>query len=111
LALDSEVICKDLRPDDGLDLVVYDRGNEYELPQWDFNHSLPVEEREEGDVIEGDPETPPPASSSTINSSPTTVAKLQKNIAKARESFPDNASPEINKLKRRVERIWEGSLL
>jgi len=102
-----EVICKDLRPDDVPDLVVYDRGKEYELPEWDFNHSRPVEEGS----VEGDPETPPPASSSTINSPPTTVAKLEKNIAKARESFPDNASPELNKLKRRVERIWEGSLL
>jgi hypothetical protein len=52
----------------------------------------------------------PPASSSTINSPPTTVAKLQKNIQKARGSFPNDDSPEINKLKRRVERIWEGSL-
>jgi hypothetical protein len=102
-----EVICQDLRPDDGPDLVVYDGGKEYELPEWDFNHSRPVE----GGDFKQDPETPPPASSSTINSPPTTVAKLQKNITKARESFPDNDSPEINKLKRRVERIWEGSLL
>jgi hypothetical protein len=56
-------------------------------------------------------ETPLPASSSTINSPPKTVQKLQKNIAKARESFPDNDSPEINKLKRQVEWIWEGSIL
>jgi hypothetical protein len=103
---DPEVICKELRPDDEPDLVVYDGGKEYELPEWDFNHSRPVE----GGDFKQDPETPPPASSSTINSPPTTVAKLQKNIIKARESFPDNDSPEINKLKRRVERIWEGSL-
>jgi hypothetical protein len=104
---DPEVICKELRPDNGPDLVVYDRGKEYELPEWDFNNSRPVEEG----GVERDPETPPPASSSTINSPPTTVAKLQKNITKARKSFPDNDSPELNKLKRRVERIWEGSLL
>lgn len=103
-----EVICQDLQPYDGPDLVVYDRGKDYELPEWDFHHSRPVPVEERG---EGDPETPPPASSSTINSPPTTVAKLQKNITKARESFPNNDSPELNKLKRRVERIWEGSLL
>jgi hypothetical protein len=57
------------------------------------------------------PRTPPPASSSTINSPPTTIQKLQKNIIKARESFPDIDSPEMNKLKRRVERIWEGSVI
>ncbi|KAJ6109953.1 hypothetical protein N7486_002188 [Penicillium sp. IBT 16267x] len=108
---DPEVICKDLRLDDGPDLVVYDRGKEYKLPQRDFNHSRLVEEGEEGDIVEGDPETPPPASSSTINSPPTTVAKLQKNIAKARESFPNNNGSKINKLKRRVERIWEESIL
>jgi hypothetical protein len=107
---DPEVICKELRPDDGPDLVVYDRGKEYELPEWDFNHSQPVGDGEDASI----PRTPipgtPPASSSTINSPPMTVAKLQKNIAKARGSFPQDNSPEINKLKRRVERIFEGSL-
>ena len=104
---DPEVVCKELRLDEGPDLVVYDRGKEYELPEQDFNYSRLVEEG----GVERDLETPPTASSSTINSPPTTVAKLQKNITKARESFPDNDSPEINKLKRRVEWIWEGSLL
>ena len=104
-----EVICQDLRPNDGPNLVVYDGGKEYELPEWDFSHCRPVPGEEGG--VEEDPETPPPASSSTINSPPTTVAKLQKNITKARQIFPDNDSPEVNKLKRRVERIWEGSLV
>lgn len=92
----SEVICQELRLDDGPDLVVYDGGKEYELPEWDFDHSRPVEEGS----IEGEenlqyasiPGTPP-ASSSTINSPPKTIEKLQKNITKARESFPSNDNP------------------
>jgi hypothetical protein len=95
---------QELRPDDRPDLVVYDRGKEYELPEWDFNQSQLVGEREDVS-IDSIPRTPPPASSSTINSPPTTIQKLQKNIIKVRESFPDIDSPEMNKLKRRVERI------
>jgi hypothetical protein len=51
-----EVTCEHLRLDDGPDLVVYDRGKEYELPEWDFDHSRPVEEG----GVKGDPETPTP---------------------------------------------------
>ncbi|KAJ5798978.1 uncharacterized protein N7503_006483 [Penicillium pulvis] len=105
-----EVICQDLQPYDGPDLVVYDRGKEYELPEWNFHHSRPVPVEERG---EEDRETPPPASSSTITQFTTNDSRkiAKKNITTARESFPNNDSPESNKLKRRAERICQGSLL
>jgi hypothetical protein len=106
---DPEVICKDLRPD-VQDLVVYDRGKEYKLPEWDFSHSRPVGEGS----IEGEEDlqdaTPPPASSSTVNSPPKTIIKLREKITKARERFPDSPTADFLKLQRRLEAIFEGSL-
>jgi hypothetical protein len=107
---DPEVVCKELRPDDEPILVVYDGDEEYELPEYG-NWPEPEVEGEGGRGLSDTsrPETPP-ASSSTINSPPTTLAKLRENITKVKKSFPDSTTPEILKLKRRLESIWEGSL-
>jgi hypothetical protein len=103
-----EAVCQELRGDDESDntLVFYDGDQEYDEPPWGIGEE---EEEEEGE--HGRLETPPPpASSSTINSPPTTVAKLRKNIAKVKKSFPSNLSPDISKLQRRLEVIYEGSI-
>jgi hypothetical protein len=107
---DPEVICKELRPDDGPMLVVYDRGKEYELPEYGNWPESEGEGEGEGGLSDASYPKTPPASSSTINSPPTTLTKLRKNITKIKKSFPDSTTPEILKLKRRLELILEGSL-
>jgi hypothetical protein len=92
------------------DLVVYNGGKKYKLPEWDFNHSRPVGE---GSVEGGEDlqdATPPPASSSTVNSPPKTLTKRREKITKARERFPDSPTADFLKLQRRLELIFEGSL-
>ncbi|KAJ5471445.1 hypothetical protein N7530_008802 [Penicillium desertorum] len=84
-SFDPEVICKGLRDDhdEETDLVVYDQGKEYELPEWG---EKPVESEEYL------PETSP-ASSSIINSPPTLkklrqdVSNVQKSIATLKRGF------------------------
>jgi hypothetical protein len=96
------VICDPLRGNDGPDLVVYDQGREYELPEWDFNNPVPLHDQESR------PETPP-ASSSTINSPPTTLTKLRQDILKAQKSIATfteastSASANIAKISRRLD--------
>ena len=105
---DSEVISQELRGEDGSDLVVYDQGREYELPEWNCNH-LP----EYGQECR--PETPP-ASSSTINSPPTTLTKLRQDITKAQKSMAAltevsaAANADAGKIARHLDFIFEGSL-
>lgn len=108
----SEVICQELRGDDGPDLVVYDQGKEIELPEWDPSQ-LP--EYHDHDGQESRPETPP-ASSSTINSPPTTLTKLRQNISKAQKSIAalkeasTTASADTAKIARHLDYIFQGSL-
>ena len=104
-----EVICKELRGDDGPVLVVYDQGKELELPEWGCNQ-LP-----EYHGQESRPETPP-ASSSTINSPPTTLTKLRQDISKARRSMAAlteasaAATADTGKIARHLGFIFQGSL-
>ena len=100
----GEVICEELHPDLGPDLVVYDRDREYDLSVWG-NCSAELG----GSPPAGRPEHPP-ASSSTINSPPTTLKKLRKNISKTKKNLTDNTTPDLAKLKHRLELIFEGSL-
>lgn len=102
---DPEVICEELRGDTGSDLVAYDRGKEYELGECGRG-----EDEDENASDASQPQTPPLASSSTINSPPTTVTKLRQNICKVRKSFPANPTPDLAKIQRRLEAIYEGSI-
>jgi hypothetical protein len=105
----SEVICEPLRGDDGPDLVVYDQGKEYELPEWNFD-DIP-----DPQGPESRPATPP-ASSSTINSPPTTLTKLRHDISKAQKSFTAlskasaTASVDTAKIARHLDYVFQGSL-
>ena len=107
--LNSEIICKELHGDDGPDLVVYDQGKDIELPDWNPSQ-LP-----EYHGQESRPETPP-ASSSTINSPPTTLTKLRQDISKAQKSLDTffeastAASIDTAKLSRRLDFVFRGSL-
>ena len=102
----SEVICGPLRGYNELDLVVYDQGKEYELPDWNLD-AIP----DLGSRLET-----PPASSSTINSPPTTVTKLRKKISKAQKSLATfaeasaTASADVAKISRHLGFIFQGSL-
>ena len=108
----SEVIRQELRDDDGPDLVVYDQGKEIELPEWNPSQ-LPEYHDHEGQ--EFTPETPP-ASSSTINSPPTTLTKLRQDISKAQKSIAalkeasTTASADTAKISRHLDFIFQGSL-
>ena len=101
-----EVICEPLRGDDGPDLVVYDQGREYELPDWNLD-SIP----DLGSRLET-----PPASSSTINSPPTTLTKLRHNISKVQKSFATlaeasaTASANAAKISQQLDFVFQGSL-
>ena len=107
---DPELICKELRDDndddDETDLVVYDQGKEYELPEWGEKPAEPGE---------SPPETPP-ASSSTINSPPTTLKKLRQDVSKVQKSTATlkeasaAATTNAAKLERHLNFIFQGSL-
>lgn len=107
--LDSEVICGPLRGDDGPDLVEYDQGKEHESPEWNFDQ--PPEYRDH----ESRPETPP-ASNSIINSPPTTLTKLRRDITKAQKSLATfteastAVSADVAKISRHLDFIFQGSL-
>ena len=106
--LDSEVICKELRgDDDGRVLAIYDGDDEHELPEWG---SWREDEGKGKDASQPRTPSPLPASSSTINSPPTTVAKLRKNISKVQKSFSSTSNPDLAKIQRRLEAIYEGSI-
>ena len=104
---DSEVICKDLRADEDKepDLVVYDQGKQYELPEW---NQQPLDQDSRLET--------PPASSSTINSPPMTSTKLRQDISKARKNFAAftessaTIHADVAKISQYIDFIFEGRL-